>query len=54
MTYRDIYRDVLCFVDKDIESVLVRIKKSIVENENKTDREKKALKLLDALGGIYA
>ena len=54
LTYRDIYRDVLCFVDKDIESVLVRIKKSIVENENKTDREKKALKLLDALGGIYA
>lgn len=54
LTYRDIYKDVLCFIDKDIESVLVRIKKSIVENENKTDREKKALKLLDALGGIYA
>lgn len=52
--YRDIYKDILCFVDKDIESVLVSIKKSLVENENKSDRELKALKLLDALGGLYA
>lgn len=54
LTFRDIYRDVLCFVDKDIESVLISIKKSIIEKEVKTDREEKALKLLDSLGGIYA
>ena len=54
LTYRDIYRDTLCYIDKDIESVLMGIKKSIVEKEVKSDREKKALKVLDALGGVYA
>lgn len=54
LTYRDIYRDVLCFVDKDIESVLISIKKSIIEKEDKSEIEKKALRVLSALGGVYA
>lgn len=53
-TYRDIYRDVLCFVDKDIESILLGLKLALEKKKDKTPREIKALKVLEDLGGIYA
>ena len=67
LSFRDIYRDVLCFVDKDIESVLNTLKiEELSEQElaqmseeerseyfAKLDRQKRAIKVLNSLGGIY-
>ena len=55
VSYRDVFEDVLCFVDKDVESVLIGLKQAIEnkpENE-RTERENNALRELDNLGGIY-
>jgi len=52
--YRDIYKDLLCYVDKDVESILQSLKNELDNKVDKSSREVKALRVLDALGGIYA
>ena len=67
ITFRDIYRDVLCFVDKDIESVINTLQieelteeqiEELSEKERSEyltsiERQRKAKKVIDSLGGIY-
>ena len=52
--YRDIYKDLLCYVDKDVESILQSLRNELDNKVDKSSREVKALRVLDALGGIYA